>query len=116
VKLERWVGKVYSLLHCSFQEVLLLDCDNLPLRDPLLLFDDPEYLANGNLFWPDAWANWVSREVYSVVGLRYPEAKVRDLVALPLRLGHAFKKNINIVRRRSVQEHGQIHVLKGRIG
>lgn len=69
VPLTRWVGKVAALLHCSLQEVLLLDSDNLPLVDPAYLFDDPLYQQHGNLFWPDFWGSWVKPGVYLWLGL-----------------------------------------------
>ena len=36
-------------------QVLLLDGDNLPLRNPEALFESPEYKTLGNLFFPDFW-------------------------------------------------------------
>ena len=36
-------------------QVLLLDGDNLPLRNPETLFESPEYKTLGNLFFPDFW-------------------------------------------------------------
>ena len=36
-------------------QVLLLDGDNLPLRNPEALFESPEYKMLGNLFFPDFW-------------------------------------------------------------
>jgi len=77
VQLTRFVGKVAALLHCSFQEVLLLDADNLPLADPTYLFDDPLYRQRGNLFWPDYWSNWVNDEVYPFLGLERSVVQVR---------------------------------------
>lgn len=65
----KYVGKTYSLLHTRFQEVLMLDADNLPLRDPSYLFDTPEYRKHGNTFWPDYWASWVPDKAYEVLGL-----------------------------------------------
>lgn len=49
------MGKVAALLHCSFDEVLLLDADNIPLFDPSYLFSDRLYRQHRNLFWPDFW-------------------------------------------------------------
>lgn len=37
----------------TFAEVLYLDSDNLPLRDPVHLFFDSEYEKTGIVFWPD---------------------------------------------------------------
>lgn len=48
--------KMLALAFSSFREVLLLDADNLPMRDPGPLFDLPEYKRHGVLMWPDFWA------------------------------------------------------------
>ncbi|OQR90385.1 hypothetical protein ACHHYP_05574 [Achlya hypogyna] len=47
--------KPYAVYHSSFDQVLVLDCDNIPLRDPTYLFDTPEFQADGAIFWPDYW-------------------------------------------------------------
>ncbi len=47
--------KPFALLASSFPEILLLDADCVPLRDPAPLFDAPRYRASGNLFWSDSW-------------------------------------------------------------
>jgi hypothetical protein len=67
--LARFEGKVFSLLYSKFQKVLMLDCDLVPLMDPDMLFNSPDFVANGNLFWPDIWQNWVSPEIYDIIGL-----------------------------------------------
>lgn len=41
------------MLHCPFEEILLLDADNAPVLDPTFLFETPEYLRTGTVFWPD---------------------------------------------------------------
>ncbi|WIA36793.1 hypothetical protein OEZ86_008048 [Tetradesmus obliquus] len=69
VPLQRWVGKVAALLHCSFAEVLLLDSDNLPLTNPGAHFEDPLYKSAGNLFWPDFWSDWVGAGAWPILGL-----------------------------------------------
>ena len=52
-RLYGWELKAYALVHCPFQEVLLLDADNVALHDPTFLFNTPEYQAVGAIFWPD---------------------------------------------------------------
>lgn len=47
--------KIISLINSGFRELLFLDADNLPLRDPEFLFDTLEYQKNGAIFWPDYW-------------------------------------------------------------
>ena len=43
--------KAFALYATSFTEVILLDADNLPVLDPALLFDTPEYKLHGSMFW-----------------------------------------------------------------
>lgn len=53
-RLGGWESKAYAILHSRFNEVLLLDADNLPTIDPTYLFDNEQYLATGAIFWPDS--------------------------------------------------------------
>lgn len=76
VPLQRWVGKVAALLHCSFAEVLLLDSDNLPLTNPEAHFEDPLYKSAGNLFWPDFWSDWVGAGAWPILGLNRTAVQV----------------------------------------
>jgi len=48
-----WELKPYAVAHSRFAEVLLLDADNVPVRDPAFLFELPAYREAGALFWPD---------------------------------------------------------------
>jgi hypothetical protein len=52
--LNGWELKVYAVLHSPFAEVLSLDADCYPVRDPGFLFDDAGYRATGAIFWPDS--------------------------------------------------------------
>ncbi|RHX97035.1 hypothetical protein DYB25_003603 [Aphanomyces astaci] len=47
--------KPYAVYHASFDQVLLLDCDNVPLRDPTYLFESPAFATHSAIFWPDLW-------------------------------------------------------------
>ena len=59
----RWVGnarpwsqyqwKVMALLFSSFQEVLFLDADCVPVRDSSALFETEAYQSSGAVIWPD---------------------------------------------------------------
>jgi Mannosyltransferase putative len=40
-------------VYSAFSEILLLDADNIPVRDPTFLFDSAPYSARGAIFWPD---------------------------------------------------------------
>lgn len=48
-------SKVHAILNTNVTEVLFLDADNIPVRDPTYLFEGPEYRRTGALFWPDFW-------------------------------------------------------------
>jgi hypothetical protein len=48
-----WQLKPYAVAHSPFREVLFLDADCYPARDPSFLFDRPGYRAAGAVFWPD---------------------------------------------------------------
>lgn len=51
--LNGWELEVFAILHSPFEEVLSLDADCYPVRDPSILFDDPGYRRTGAVFWPD---------------------------------------------------------------
>lgn len=61
--------KIYATLFSPFQEVLFLDADNLPNRDPSDLFSWPQYLRTGAVFWPD-YACWkLKSDVWHIWGM-----------------------------------------------
>ena len=51
--LQGWELKPYAILHSPFREVLLLDADNVPVRNPEYLFESAPYRETGAIFWPD---------------------------------------------------------------
>ena len=51
--LHGWELKPYAILHSRFEQILLLDADNVPVRNPEYLFDAPGFHATGAVFWPD---------------------------------------------------------------
>lgn len=70
-KLKGWELKPFSILHSSFEEVLLLDADNLAVVDPSILFDTPEYLETGAVFWPDFHSLGQDRPIWRITGVPY---------------------------------------------
>jgi ADP-heptose:LPS heptosyltransferase len=51
--IQGWALKPYAILHSKFQEVLFLDADNVPVRNPEFLFDCPQFRQTGAILWPD---------------------------------------------------------------
>ncbi|CAE7611135.1 MNN22 [Symbiodinium natans] len=45
-----------SIMSSSFKEILWVDTDITLLYRPELLFDSPQFLRQGALFWPDHWS------------------------------------------------------------
>jgi hypothetical protein len=52
-RLGSWPLKPYAILFSPFREVMLLDADNVPVRDPTFLFDSAPFHDCGAVFWPD---------------------------------------------------------------
>jgi len=61
--------KVMTILFSSFEEVLFLDADSIPVLDPAFLFDSDVYRENGVVLWPDRWPSIASRWLPYLVGL-----------------------------------------------
>ena len=73
--LNGWELKPFSTLYSNFKEVLYLDADNIPAKDPTYLFDDSRYKELGAIFWPDLPPNrrneWLPAICWNNVGLEY---------------------------------------------
>ncbi|KAJ5383979.1 Alpha-mannosyltransferase [Penicillium concentricum] len=52
-QLNGWAGKPFAILFSSFREALFIDADSLFFVNPEVLFDDPEYVRTGALFFRD---------------------------------------------------------------
>lgn len=48
-----WQLKPFAVAHSRFREVLMLDADSYPTRDPEYLFDWADYRRHRAIFWPD---------------------------------------------------------------
>lgn len=100
-RLDSWELKPYAIMHSGFAEVLYLDADNVPVRDPTFLFATPAYHGAGALFWPDRSMgegdahSWLRREAWDICRVPYrsePEIEAGQLLIdkrrcwLPLQL------------------------------
>jgi alpha 1,2-mannosyltransferase len=47
--------KINSILLSSFQQVLFLDADNVPVRNPDRIFESKGFLDTGAVLWKDYW-------------------------------------------------------------
>lgn len=88
-RFARFELKCYAILHSPFDEVLFLDADNIPLRNPSTLFDEPEYKLKGALFWPDP-----------PYGARPLDARSWNACGLPMQPGPSFESGQLLVHKR----------------
>jgi hypothetical protein len=65
--------KAYAILHSSFEEVLLLDADNVTVVDPRFLWKTDEYQKSGAVFWPDYGKLAADRPIWRLTGVPHRE-------------------------------------------
>ena len=81
--LNGWELKPYAIIHSTFREVLLLDADNMAVRDPTFLFDEPAYRRTGAIFWPDYNRLSRRRAIWDLTGVPYrdePEFETGQII------------------------------------
>lgn len=66
--------KPLALLHSDLEDILLLDSDNCPVKDPSFLFETKAFKDTGSIFWPDYWQTSLENPIWEVVG-RTPESE-----------------------------------------
>jgi alpha 1,2-mannosyltransferase len=65
--------KSLAMLFSSFEEVLYLDSDSIPLVNPTTdLFATEPYISSGLVLWPDYWISTESPLFYKIAGLSFP--------------------------------------------
>ncbi|KAM0747917.1 hypothetical protein T439DRAFT_328584 [Meredithblackwellia eburnea MCA 4105] len=57
-----------AIANSAFSEVLYLDSDNVPARDPTFLFDSPVYKENGIVLWPDFAKDSPANPIWRLTG------------------------------------------------
>ena len=67
--IDGWQLKIYALMWSRFEQVLLLDADIVPTRDPACVFDWPEFAATGAVLWPDIVDLAVDNFIWAACGL-----------------------------------------------
>lgn len=78
LKITKFQLKILGLLVTSFDHVIALDADNMPLKNPDLLLTTPKYQETEFLLWPDLWQRTVSLSYYEIAGLRPGEVVKRN--------------------------------------
>lgn len=61
--------KISTIFFSSFQQVLFLDADNVPVRLPDTIFESKTFSEKGVILWPDYWKHTGSPLLPFVIGL-----------------------------------------------
>lgn len=71
-----WRGfalKSLAVVHNRFREVLFLDTDSHPMRDPSFLFEERAYRWTGSCFWPNIWRTDPGSKFWRALDLPFVE-------------------------------------------
>lgn len=67
----QWMLKPYAIIHSKFNEVLFLDADSFPTRDPAPLFEAQPYREHGAVFWPDVRAMGPDHVIWDIMNVPF---------------------------------------------
>ena len=65
--------KALAILLSSFENVLLLDSDNIPAHSPEELFETDPFKSYGLVVWPDYWKRATSPYYYNIADIDVSE-------------------------------------------
>lgn len=68
--------KSLAILLSSFENVLLLDSDNVPAYAPDHLFRKDPFASRGFIVWPDFWHRTTSPDYYKIAGVEVSKTKL----------------------------------------
>ena len=61
--------KIFTILFSVFEQVLFLDADNIPIRNPDPIFTSEAFIETGVVLWPDYWKSTSMPELPYIIGL-----------------------------------------------
>ncbi|KAL4731926.1 mannosyltransferase [Fusarium chlamydosporum] len=76
--IESYQYKVLSIIFSSFQDILFLDSDAFPIRNPDYLLDVEPYKSRGLVTWPDFWLPTISPLFYKIAGVKMPNVTIES--------------------------------------
>ena len=76
--LSGWQLKCYSMIFSQFEQVLFLDADNHPTKDPTYLFDSNEFIDTGAVFWPDRVPHEADHPLWDIFQVPYREEPAHE--------------------------------------
>ncbi|EEQ37241.1 Alpha-1,2-mannosyltransferase MNN2 [Clavispora lusitaniae] len=76
-KIGGYQFKMLAILTSKFENVMYLDSDLFPTRNPEYIFDSDLYKEKGLLLWPDHWARTTNPKFHEIAEYPVLETKVR---------------------------------------
>jgi alpha 1,2-mannosyltransferase len=64
--LLKYQYKVFAILFSSFEELIFLEADAFPVRNPDNLMDLEPYKSAGLVVWPDFWVSTASHHFHDI--------------------------------------------------
>lgn len=83
-KIKSYQFKILALLASSFQNVLLLDSDNIVIENPDPFFDSNLFKKYGMVTWPDYSERTISPHFYNISGTEVNERKRARYNRIPI--------------------------------
>ncbi|AOA63794.1 hypothetical protein KP2612_003888 [Komagataella phaffii] len=78
--LKGYQFKSLALLASSFEQVLLVDSDNIIVENPDPIFDSEVFQRTGLVLWPDFWRRVTHPDYYKIAGIKLGSERVRHVV------------------------------------
>jgi alpha 1,2-mannosyltransferase len=75
--ITKYQFKAFAILLSSFENIIFLDADAFPTRNPEFLLDTEPFLSSGLVTWPDFWMPTSSHYFYKIAGLEVPPLALR---------------------------------------
>lgn len=69
---NRFEFKAFALIFSSFQNILFLDADCFPIRNPDHILDVEPFKSHGMVTWPDFWLPTISPLFYDIAEVQMP--------------------------------------------
>ncbi|ODV78312.1 glycosyltransferase family 71 protein [Suhomyces tanzawaensis NRRL Y-17324] len=77
LKLTKFQMKIFGLLFSSFDNIITIDADNMPIKNVDTLLTSEPYLSTKFILWPDIWHKGVSPLYYDIAGFKVGTTPIR---------------------------------------
>jgi alpha 1,2-mannosyltransferase len=71
--------KIMAIIASSFENVIFLDSDSMPIKNVESVTQQEPYLSTGYIIWPDFWYRTTSPHYYDIAGIKLGERVRGDL-------------------------------------